>query len=300
MAYQRSDLTIVFADIRGSTELFERYGDTRARNLEASILAILVREAKNQGGRVVKTIGDEVMCAFTDPGAAVQAACNMQLAVSGEPDLSRIDAAVRIGLHHGEVLLENNDVFGDTVNIAARMVSVAKGDQIITTLATMRRLPSHSPVMTRGLGRIAVRGKQDEMEIIEVIWQEDQSELTIFPVGTNATVGMDSTRLVLRYRDRRIEMGPANPTLTLGREAHHGLRIDHRLVSRDHGVIEFRQGRFVLTDHSTNGTYLHGGEGEVFFVHRDSFQLHGAGDIGFGQPATSGDGQPIRYACENG
>ena len=122
--------TILFADVSGSTRLFEVKGDVEARRLIARVLDALSAICRENGGRVIKTIGDEIMCTF--PGAlnGVLAACDMQRRMGRDPEFVRDSLAVRIGLHHGDALEEQDgDVYGDAVNTAARMASLAKREQ---------------------------------------------------------------------------------------------------------------------------------------------------------------------------
>ena len=164
--------TVLFADICDSTWLFEKYGDWRARQLESRVIATLTARTAEYGGTLIKTIGDEIMSCFADAEKAVSSACEMQAAVKDDPSLLEFGIAIKIGLHHGPVLVDDGDLFGDAVNVAARMVSLARPDQIITTAETIACLPVDAQERTRSLGRSRIRGKRDEMQIIEVIWQE--------------------------------------------------------------------------------------------------------------------------------
>ena len=122
--------TILFADVSGSTRLFETKGDVEARRLIAAVLEALTQVCRQHGGRVIKTIGDEIMCTF--PGAlnGILAACDMQRRMGRDINFVRDSLAVRIGLHHGDALEEDDgDVYGDAVNTAARMASTAKREQ---------------------------------------------------------------------------------------------------------------------------------------------------------------------------
>src|SRR5258705_10846498 len=105
--------TILFADVSGSPRLFETKGDVEARGLIAGLLDALTAICQQHGGRVIKTIGDEIMC--TLPGAlnGLLAACDMQRKMARDIDFVRDNLAVRIGLQHGDALEENGDVFGD-------------------------------------------------------------------------------------------------------------------------------------------------------------------------------------------
>ena len=296
-ARQQVAATVLFADICGSTRLFEKYGDVRARQIETRVLDVLAAQTDAQGGEVVKTIGDEIMSRFADAESAVRASCAMHQALKEDPELAQLNVAVRIGLHHGPMLVEKNDVFGDAVNIAARMVSLSKADQIITTRETVGYLPMDIKQMTRNLGRSQVRGKQEEMEICEVIWH-DTTSLTQMATGRQEELrGLLFARLILEYRGRKLELAPATQTFTIGRGERSSLVVDRELVSRSHADIEFRQGKFVLVDHSTNGTYLLLENGARFFVRREEFTLHDRGIICLGQAVAENNPDLIRYQC---
>lgn len=292
--------TVLFADICGSTRLFEEYGDLRARRIESRVLTLLSDKTAQFGGTVIKTIGDEIMSRFPEAEGAVSAACKMQEAIKDDEALAELNIAIKIGLHHGPVLVEQNDVFGDAVNVAARMVSQAKADQIITTRETIGFLPEKLERMTRSLGWSRVRGKQDEMEIFEVIWQEETSSLTqLFNVSKQEELrNLLFGRLLLEYRDEKFELEPTSKLFTIGRGYKNHLVVDRELVSRSHADIEFRQGKFILTDHSTNGTYLLLENGSRFFLRREEFALLDQGSICLGQAITDNDtAELIRYRC---
>ncbi|MFO7642729.1 MAG: adenylate/guanylate cyclase domain-containing protein [Candidatus Competibacteraceae bacterium] len=296
-AAQKISASVLFADICGSTRLFEQYGDLRARQIETRVLdAFAVRTAAH-GGAVIKTIGDEIMSRFPDAEQAVRAACEMHQAVKEDPMLAELGIACKIGLHYGLVLLEQNDVFGDAVNVAARMVSLSKADQIITTRETVEHLPSDLGQITRSLGLTWVRGKQDEMELFEVIWQ-DSNSLTQMSTGAQEVLrSLFYSRLILEYRGKRVELLPSAQAFTMGRGDRSSLMVDRELVSRSHADIQFRQGKFVLADHSTNGTYLLLDNGARFFVRREDIALHDHGVISLGQVVLDNNPDLIRYQC---
>ncbi len=297
-APQQVMAAVLFADICGSTQLFEKYGDLQARQIEHRVLDALAAKTDTHGGRVIKTIGDEIMSRFPTPDQAVQAACAMHRTIKDDPDLARLNITVRIGVHYGPVLeVENNDIVGDAVNIAARMASLAKADQIITTRETVGSLSIDLEGMTRSLGRSWVKGKEDEMEILEVIWHESTS-LTQMAVGGQEDLrNLLFAKLVLGYRGQDIELAVNTQPFTLGRDERSKLKVDRELVSRSHAYIECRQGRFVLVDRSTNGTYILLENGSRFFVRREEFTLHDRGFICLGQAITEHNPDIIRYQC---
>jgi class 3 adenylate cyclase len=80
-------------------------------------------------GRVIKTIGDEIMCRFTSANDCVRAAKECQEEISMGIQGENVELTIKVGLHFGPaILMEDGDVFGDAVNVAARMAGIAKGD----------------------------------------------------------------------------------------------------------------------------------------------------------------------------
>ncbi len=206
MSQKDSTLAIVFADICQSTQLFERYGDVRAREIELKTLTIIMELIEENEGSVIKTIGDEVMCTFPDSEKAVHVACEIHKAISQDVSLSLFEVSVKVGLHYGDVLLEKNDVFGDSVNIAARMVSLANANQIITTRAAVKKLPKDLRINTRFIDMVKVHGKQKEIAIFEVIWQEDATDRTTSPALIRASKNIATDTLVLQYRKKKFHL----------------------------------------------------------------------------------------------
>jgi len=297
-AHQQIAATILFADICGSTRLFEEHGDWQARQVETQVLDLLKAKTTEFGGTVIKTIGDEIMSRFPDATKALYAACEMHTAIKEDPLLIEFDIAVKVGLQHGPILVEQDDLFGDAVNVAARMVAMAKADQIITTRETVRQLPDDLEQMTRSLGWSRVRGKLEELEIVEFIWQESSSLTQLVSVEQQEELrGLLFARLVLHYRGASFEVLPNSHVFSIGRGERNSLVVDQDLVSRTHADIEFRQGKFILVDGSTNGTYLLLENGSRFFVQREEFTLHDRGIICLGQVVADNDSDLIHYEC---
>jgi class 3 adenylate cyclase len=281
---QSRPLTILFADVSGSTRLFESRGDVEARRLIASVLDALSVICRQYGGHVVKTIGDEVMCTLPGPLDGLLAACDMQRKMSRDVNFVRDNLAVRIGLHHGNALEENDDVFGDAVNVAARMTSLAKREQIVTTAATVAAASGRLPE-TRSLGRARVSGKLLPIEIVDVVWQEDTSGMTMVQSAIRLGDQQQPTgsRLTLRHRGKLIELTETSEPFMMGREAGNHLVVEADWVSRTHAQIEFRRGHFMIADRSTNATYVCIGKDPELRVHRDEIHLRQSGSISMGQ-----------------
>jgi len=289
-------ITILFADIAGSTKLFEKLGDLGARAITSSVLGVLTEITQRHGGRVIKTIGDELMCTFPGQMSGLMSAIDMQRRVQGDLVWQRDFLAVRIGLHHGDALLEDGDVYGDAVNTAARMTQMAKREQIVTTLTTVRGLTNSSIIRTRHLGDVRVAGKLNPVEIVDVIWQEDTSNVTMVARAIRLE-DAPGAKLSMRYRGQLIEISNMAPPFGLGRDPNSSLVIDNEWVSRNHANIEYRRGFFVVTDRSTNGTYVKLGDDDELRLHRDELQLRKSGMISLGQAVEKDPTDILYFQC---
>ncbi len=291
-------LTILFADVSGSTKLFELRGNLEARRLIASVLGAVGEVARQHGGRVIKTIGDEVLCTFPGPIQGLLGAVDMQKRIALDAEFARDHLAIRVGLHHGETLAEDNDVYGDAVNTAARMTALAKREQIITTASTVRLLTNAGMLRARSMGQTRVAGKLMPIDIVDVLWQEDTSNLTMVQRAISAEAEATSrVRLHLRYRGRAIDLDELTPPFTLGRDLSSSLVVDAEWVSRNHALIEYKRGYFVVSDRSTNGSWVKFGSDEELCFHRDEVRLHRSGTISLGQTIALNPDHLLYFQC---
>ncbi len=286
-------LAILFADVSGSTSLYEKLGDQRALAAIESVLAELRKSIALQRGRVVKTIGDEVMAVLPTADAAMQTACDMQSRVAAIPPPHEVKLAIRIGFHFGQAIEEGGDFFGDAVNTAARMAGLAKGGQIITSGPTMEALSPLLRESTRDLDAMTVKGKQAEIQIFEVIWHDSGDLTTVSDRETGLAVSEQV--LTLTCGGHSITLGPERRTAALGREATNDLVVADKMASRVHCKIEYRRGEFFLVDQSTNGTYVKmEGDAEIV-LKREQALLRGRGTICLGHSTTAADGEAVTF-----
>ena len=297
MSYEKAKLAIVFADISKSTQLFEAYGNLRARNIVSHTLNLLQEVTESHEGTVIKTIGDEVMCTFEDLEKAVEAVIRMPQALLEDPVLVEIGIAIKVGLHYGDVLKEEKDVYGDAVNVAARMVQLARPEQIITTRDTVDILPKYQLASMRSLGSVPVRGKQEDIEIYELIWQSDATDLTIMHGQSSLVRRGPKAQLTLRYSGRDIPVEKERVPFMIGRGDKNDLVVQDQSVSRTHASIEYRRGKFILIDRSTNGTFLQIQDEETVFLHRDQMHLRREGIILLGQDGSDSCDHAIHFQC---
>jgi class 3 adenylate cyclase len=283
---------VLFADIAGSTKLYDILGDTRAKALIDETLSEMRAATARFQGRVVKTIGDEIMCVFRDPERVMLAACDMQTRVNALPIVDGVKRLIRVGFHFGGVIEEKGDVFGDTVNVAARMSGVARGLQIITTRLTADLLPAGMRSSVRPIATVAVKGK-DDMQVCEVIWQSDD-DLTM-TVDSLHTAPARNAELVLTHNGNEMVLSGSLPAATFGRGVDNTFVIGDLKASRNHARIEKRRDKFYLIDQSTNGTFVTvKGEAEME-LHREEVMLRGTGMILFGHSAAESAEETVQF-----
>ncbi|MDA0323681.1 MAG: adenylate/guanylate cyclase domain-containing protein [Verrucomicrobia bacterium] len=173
MSGEKQTRAVVFSDIAGSSRLFETLGDTAAQELVDHVLRRLGEVTRAQGGVVIKTIGDEVMCVFPCADNAVLAAIAMHEAVRDPEGVWKCRISLRIGIHYGELLEADGDVFGDAVNLAARMVRVSQASEIITTRESVENLSGELQSRARFLNNMTVHGRSQPVDIYDIVWGED-------------------------------------------------------------------------------------------------------------------------------
>ncbi len=293
------ELAILFADVVGSTRLYELMGDLRARDMVAICIDVMRSATEQRQGTVIKTMGDEVMATFPSADEALNAAAQMQQQITSHAQL-KVDGqpvSIRIGCHYGPVMLENRDVFGATVHTANRMTSQAKAGQIITTAATVERLSPEWRASCRQIDVALLKGQGNEVTLYEVLWQSEDVTSMVPAISMNARP-VRLMRLRLRAQDRDLVIDEQHSAITIGRAEDNDVVIKGNLISRIHARIEINRNKFVLIDQSTNGTFVQTAGGEEAFVRRDSLQIKGEGTIGLGRLPEQDSPQTIRFVCE--
>ena len=297
------EVAILFADVVGSTQLYDQFGDATARQMVARSLDIMRDATEANGGTVIKTMGDEIMATVPTADEAMNAARQMQERIMSDHDLAHENGhvAIRIGCHFGPVVQEQRDIFGAAVHVANRMTSQAKAKQIMTTLSTVERMSPEWRSMARQIDIATVRGKSDEVVLCEMLWQPEEatSMLPAFQIaGKERAPSGRGKRLSLRYQGREIMVGEGRMAATLGRAEDNDVVVKGNLISRLHARIEASRDKFTLIDESTNGTFVQTSAGEEIFVRRDSTPLSGEGVIGLGRVAQPGTALAVHYVVE--
>jgi class 3 adenylate cyclase len=293
------EVAILFADVVGSTQLYDEYGDTKASETVAHCLDVMKDATHQFNGTVIKTIGDEVMATFPTVDDAMAAASQMQKRISSEgtDEKGHIPVSIRIGCHFGPVVQEHNDIFGAAVHTANRMTSQAKARQIVISGTTVDRMTDDWQGQTRQIDVATVRGRLDEVALFELIWQPEEAT-SMLPTIEWENKSRKTSRITLSFRDTTVVVDDRKKNINMGRADDNDLVVKGNLISRIHARVEKRRGKFLLVDQSTNGTFLQNARGEETFVRRDSTELFGEGIIGLGRVAKPGTPLAIHFICE--
>lgn len=273
---------IMFADIVGSTQLYNKLGDDKAEQLISTRLIKMREITSLHNGRVIKTIGDEIMCQFPTAEQAALAATEIHQEKTTTDNLQALD--IRIGLHFGSIIIKNDDIFGDAVNIAARMAAIAKANQTITSENFILLLSKDLQVNTRFFDNARVKGIDTAIKIYQILWEE--SNVTVFSTSQNTQhLAPTNTSIVLKFNgeERFYSDSDITTPINIGRDESCDLVIDAKFASRSHVNLEYRRGKFVLIDHSTNGTYIKSNNQDNIFIRREELPLIGEGYISLGE-----------------
>jgi class 3 adenylate cyclase len=289
------EVAIVFADVVGSTQLYDKFGDTKASETVALCLDVMKDATHQFNGTVIKTIGDEVMSTFPTVEEAMGAAVMMQARITADAKQEdRIAVSIRIGCHYGPVVQEQNDIFGAAVHTANRMTSQAKARQIVISGGTVEQMSPELKKQTRQIDVATVRGKLDEVALFEFLWNPEEAT-SMLPTIEWENQARKASKLELSFRDQTIEVSDRRKNVIMGRAEDNDLVVKGNLISRIHAKVEMRRGKFMLVDQSTNGTFVLNLLGEETFVRRDSTEISGEGTIGLGRAEEPGASLAIHF-----
>ncbi|MEI6556826.1 MAG: adenylate/guanylate cyclase domain-containing protein [Rhodospirillaceae bacterium] len=299
------ELAILFVDACDSTRLYESLGNLRAAEVIGTLLRRLEGEVAEVRGRVVKSLGDGLMCVFASPELACRAATQMMAAA----EVSRLDRRgwndlrLRIGIHFGSVVSSGGDIFGDAINVASRVETMASPAETLLTEAAVSRLPDAMRGRCRLIDTTRVKGKTAAIRIYALHDRPgDDSVYDRTVIGdalqTGGVRGAEFT-LRLMYRDCESCISVRVPKLTIGRHVSCDLVVASPLASRHHGSIEFSRESFVLTDHSSNGTFIRAGDGPSLPLRREKAKLVGRGWLGIGAvPERPDQAHVLRFVSD--
>lgn len=293
--------TVLFADLRGSTSLYETLGNADATTVVTQSVSLMAGVVQRRGGMVVKTLGDGLMAVFPLARDAVEAADEMHDTLQAHAAHGAWPTGfgrhlpllrLQVALAQGEVVEMGGDCFGDAVNVAARLLDHAGDNETLVTHSVLGSLDDHEQQRFRTLDRLQLRGRVEPVLVHLLAGRRAATDVVATAYGDLApNHEPEGIRLVWQELNR-IYAGPSLPVV-LGRSPQAAYCIDDSRVSRSHARIDWHGGTFQLTDLSYNGSYVRfSNDPEVLVLRRGTCTLHGVGLIGLGAPPTE-EGVPI-------
>ena len=287
--------TVVFADLSGSTSLYESMGNERAAKTVMRLTQWIAEVMQAHQGRVVKMLGDGVLGIFASAHHAVAAAGELQR--SHQIHLQRWPEVVRLEMHagvaSGEVLEVDGDAYGDAVNVASRLCERAGPGEIWTNDVTAVDAGVVPHVRFRKLGVFEIRGKTEAQLIYQAEWREqDSPEQLTMQAGLHSNVApLDSLpgSIELAWKGETLLFSSEDMPLHIGRSSAAQVSIADPRVSRMHARIDWTNGAFALTDVSSFGTWVQFANSDTAVpLRRSACLLHGEGRLALGMPFDAG------------
>lgn len=282
-------LTVLFADLSGSTRLYQMQGDAKAHQSVSQSLLCMKSAIESHGGSLLRTVGDAALASFVDTNAACEAAIDIQR------EHGALNLPVRVGFHFGEAIPDAGDLYGQSVNLAARVAQFAEANEICTTEQAVARLSQRHRANTHYLDKVEFKGFSAPLPVYRVLWKTDTAQTAIITAVPAMDRNPSSGALVLTVNGSQQIFDGSKTVLSLGRSQDNHVIVDAESASRNHAAIELVRGRYVLTDSSTNGTYLLKGDSAPEFILRESLPLDQFGVIGLGADPLAEPEHAIEY-----
>jgi adenylate cyclase len=277
--------TVVFADLVGSTGIFERLGDETAGRFVTQLTTALSKTFEQHAGRVVKLLGDGLFVVFPVESDAITACIAIQERLAEKPVYPGGTGApvqMQMGIESGEVVEIEGDCYGDAVNSAARLADLAAPEQILTTQRVRSALPPVLQSKLRSLGPMYLRGKAEVTEIYRVDWEPAREDATVMGVSMFRPATQQG-HLELSVAGLTAKLTPRGERISIGRSTSASLYVNDSRVSRLHATIEWRGGLYVLSDVSSFGTWVYvGNQTEPLVLRRTECTLVGNGMFSLG------------------
>jgi len=292
---------VLFADVCNSTGIYESIGDKQALALINRLFGRLEKKVKANGGTVVKTLGDGMVCQFEGADGAFRAACEMQkAAVSMTMPVGQSRLEIKIAWNYGPVVIERTDVFGDTVNVCARLANLANAGQVFTTKQTVEALSPGLRTRARELPPAKLRGRVEKVTVFEVMWRDDPDVTAVDLGEAMQTRGGGQWVMKLTYGGDSVNVDGAG-NVRLGRDKTNEVVVASSLASRVHARVFGREGNFFIADQSSNGTFLLiDGSSRELRLRREETMMGERGWIGLGKSAATHGPHMVRYRLERG
>ena len=291
MDQERLLAAVLLADVVGSTPLYERIGDDAALQQVSDCLDAMREIVARNGGDFIYSKGDDVLSLFERPEAALRAVRQI-----GD-QLTKGPLSARIGLHFGAVIRARGAIFGDVVNVTARLSTTANPGEVLISQSFFESLSAGGRSTLRLLDKMAFKGKQELFDVYTLGSGDRTLSTQITSRGT--IIGARSAqpqqiKLLIRYGDQ-LQSCRNNGFVTFGRSPECNIVVQRPWVSRHHATFTISNGKARLVERSSSGTFVSMGPGDEVFVRREDILLFGSGVISPGMRSSLRDAQVLHY-----
>ncbi len=298
MEKENESVVVLFANISDSARIYDRMGDADATDVIKNCLALMSQVTQDQMGDVINTIRDKMNCIFWDAISAVSAARDMSEAIDKyimEETDGQIPVNLHIGIHAGTVQMEGDKLFGDTVNIVTKVTQTAKPREILITEMVCNDLDEALRPSAQQSTSISIQGSEAPLKLYEYVWEDFDATLAIDRDALNQLRSNRHIWLELKTQDQTYEIAPKNPRLYLGRQSQNDIVIPTKSASRFHAFIELRDGQLILSDNSSNDTFIYPNDAKPYHVKQQEAYLEGSGTIFLGADSGADADQAVHY-----
>ncbi len=277
MSHAKQELSILLADVTGSTNLYAQTSDSEAHDKISRFLGEIRRIISRDGGKFIHSKGDDVLCTFDNADSALNAAESI-LNRNVQNSLS-----IHAGLHYGEVIQTVDDIFGDCVNVCARLASLANPGEVLISQGFVDKLSETKLLSLRVLDDVKFKGKDEAIRVYTMLADGTSLHTQIGIVSdelpTRSAQTADAEICVQLNFGGQIYKCCANNSITFGRSAENDIVVDQPWVSRQHATISVLRNKAQLVDRSSGGTFVTMDRNPEIPVLRETVLLIGSGTI---------------------
>ncbi len=302
MEKQKEKVVVLFANISDSARIYELMGDDLATNVIKTCLSLMNQVTQDHMGDVINTIRDKINCIFWDASSAVSAAKSMNEAIDThilEETDGHVPVNLHIGIHAGSVQMEGNKIFGDTVNLVTKVTQTAKPREILITEVVFNDLDETLKASAQQSSVIHVKGGHKPLRLYEYVWEDFDTTLAIDRDKLSHLKQSRHIILELRIQNQIFELSNQIPRLYLGRQSQNEIVIPTKSASRFHAFIELRDSQIILSDNSSNGTFIYPKDARPYHVRQQEAYLEGSGALCLGEDGGVSAPLAVHYSVKH-
>lgn len=291
-------LSVLAAGIANSTRLHEKLGGSEASWAVDRCLKRIERAVEASGGRIVQTGGDETLAAFDSADAVVNAAIEMQQRIAGLPPVSGVKMTIRVGISCGRASRPDQPDDG-LVRETAHLMGIARSGQTLANGKILEALPETMRMLVTDTALTLPNESGGSESIVEIAPSETPAAGSAengLPRESNAA-GFTGAWLRLCYGQDTVVLDERSLVITMGRDGACDIVIRNPRASRRHATIKRCGNLVVLTDKSTNGTYVTIKGNSEQFVRHSECSLYRSGIITFASSSFAPDTDSIHFVC---